>query len=313
MIDNLIIAFDAVAPMFLIIALGYGVRQKKMLDGDTIRKVNKVLFTVFFPCLVFWSLYGKSIDEAFDGKLILYVVCIALVLWGITIPFVVSVEKENRTRGAMIQAINRTNFLVVGLPVLNSIYGEGNVPFATSVVVVMLLLSNVMSVTVLEVFRGSRPAPSQILREIVHNPIIAATLLGIVTMIFHIRLPGAAERALSSLNGVGTPMALFVMGASLDLKKIGYRKRNLMICLVGKLVVVPGIVTVTAVPLGFRDAAFAALLVFFAPPPPTTSFTMADQMDSDSELARDCVVFGSALVVFAMFFWLLLWKTLGLF
>ena len=43
------------------------------------------------------------------------------------------------------------------------------------------------------------------------------------------------------------------------------------------------------------------------------TFTMAQQMDSDGELAGNCVIFTSALSCFTLFGWTFLTKTLGLF
>lgn len=313
MLQNLIIAFEAVAPMFLTIAVGYGIKKMGMLDSSSIKQINKVLFKVLFPCLVFCSLYGESVEEAFDAKLIGYSMGIALLLWLLTIPFVMKIEKSNRSRGAMIQAINRSNFLVVGFPVVNNICGNESSAAAAATIIGMLLLSNIMSVTVLEVFRGSKPNPIHILKEIFMNPIIIATMIGVIFMLLRLNLPYVIESTVLSLNRIATPLALLAMGASIDFKSVGKRKRNLLICLTGKLVVVPGIVAVVGMILGFRGTAFVTLLAFFSAAPTTTSFTMADQMDSDSDLARDCVVFGSALVAFTMFCWIFIFKSLGIF
>ena len=89
--------------------------------------------------------------------------------------------------------------------------------------------------------------------------------------------------------------------------------KNIFICVVGKLIVVPGIVTSIGALLGFRGVPFVTLLAFFAASPTTTSYTMADQMDSDSDLARDSLGFSTLFVTFTMFCWIFIYKTLGMF
>ena len=64
---------------------------------------------------------------------------------------------------------------------------------------------------------------------------------------------------------------------------------------------------------GARGVEFVALLILFGPSPTTTSYTVADQMGSDGDLARDCVVIASALVAFTMFIWIFLFRSLGMF
>ena len=313
MIHNLIIAFEAVTPMFLLIAVGYFIRKQKFLDAYSIKKINTMLFNTMFPCVAFSSLYGANIHEAFDPALIGYSVLMAILLWTLTIPVVMKIEKEPAQRGAMVQAINRSNFLVIGFPIVESICGKENLAATALTIVGMLLVNNIFAVVVLEVFRGSKPKPLHIFKEILLNPIILATIAGTFCMVTEVRFPYVLEKTITSLGSTASCLALVVMGASLDIKNVGGRKRNLAICIVGKLVVVPGIVTLVGMLVGFRGVAFVTLLAFFAASPTTTSYTMADQMDSDGELARDCVVFATALVALTMFFWIFFYKSIGMF
>ena len=313
MIQNLMIAFEAVTPMFLLIAVGYTIKLGKLLDSHSIKKINNVLFKAMFPCVAFYSLYGANIHEAFDPALIGYSVLMAILLWSLTIPLVMKIEKDPAKRGAMIQAINRSNFLVIGFPIVENICGKENLAATALTIVGMLLVNNIFAVVVLEVFRGSRPKPLHMLKEILLNPIILATVAGTLCMVTEIQFPYVIEKTITSLGSTAGSLALVVMGASLDLKNAGNRKRDLTICIVGKLIAVPGIVTLVGMLLGFRGVAFVTLLAFFAASPTTTSYTMADQMESDGELARDCVVFGTALVAFTMFCWIFFYKSIGMF
>lgn len=313
MLQNLLIAFEAVAPLFILIAVGYGVRLSGMLDMHSIKQVNQMLFKAMFPCIVFYSLYGADIHEAFNAKLIAYSVSMAILLWTLCIPVIMCLEKENRKRGTMIQLIGRSNFLVIGFPIIENICGKENLASTALTIVGLLLVNNIYAVVVLEVFRGSKPKPMHIVKEIVLNPIVIATVAGTICMLAEIQLPGIVEKSISSLGSMASSLALVVMGAALDLKKIGTHKCDLIICLVGKLIVMPGAVTLVGMLLGFRGVAFVSLLAFFAASAPTTAYTMADQMDGDGELARDCVVFGNLFVAFTMFCWIFFYKTIGMF
>ena len=68
-----------------------------------------------------------------------------------------------------------------------------------------------------------------------------------------------------------------------------------------------------AVYLGFRGIDLVTLVAIFATPCEVASFAMAQQMDSDADLAGNCVVYTSALSCFTIFGWIFLLKTLGLF
>lgn len=313
MFQNLVIAFEAVAPMFIMLATGYFIGRANMADEQCIKKINKILFKVLFPLVVIQNLYGADLKEAFNVKLIIYSILMAILMWLLTIPAVMKIEKKNPTRGAMIQAINRSNFLVIGFPVVSSICGGEDIAAAALTIVGMLLVNNVFSVLILEIFRGTKPNTGHVLKEILKNPIIIATFIGVVLMAGEIQLPYVVEKAAFSLAGIATPLALVMMGASLDFKDIGKRGKNILVGVVGKLIVVPGIVTSIGALLGFRGVPFVTLLAFFTASPTTTSYTMADQMDSDGETARDCLILSTLLVSFTMFCWIFFYKNIGMF
>ena len=110
-----------------------------------------------------------------------------------------------------------------------------------------------------------------------------------------------------------SPMALIILGMSLDLKNFGEKKRNLVVCVLGRLVIVPMIALTGGALLGLRGVAFVTLIAVFASPTAVASFTMAEQMDSDGPLAANAVVVSSALASVTMFGWIFLFKCLGMF
>ena len=148
---------------------------------------------------------------------------------------------------------------------------------------------------------------------IIKNPIIIMTIVGILTMITGIKVPAPVESAIHSIGVAATPMALIMIGASIDFNHMEDRIRAVSIAVIGKLIVLPLIAALGGVLMGFRGVEFVALLILFGPSPTTTSYTMADQMGSDSDLARDCLVIASALVAFTMFLWIFVFRSLGMF
>lgn len=213
----------------------------------------------------------------------------------------------------MIQAIYRSNFVILGLPIAANLFGGEKLTTTAVAVTIVVPLFNVLAVVVLEIFRGGKPDPVKILKGIARNPLIIGAVLGILTVVFQIQLPQLAEDVIDQLKDVATPLALVTLGMSLNLKEMGAEKRNLIICVLGRLVIVPGIALTCAALLGIRGVAFVTLLAVFASPCAVSSFTMAEQMDSDAELAANAVVLSSAFACVTMFLWIFLFKSLGMF
>lgn len=313
MFENFVISVEAVAPMFITMAIGILVRKKGLLSEPEAKRLNKLVFNVCFPPLMFCNLYGAEIGDAFDLKLTVYSVVMVLAAFFGAMALVLKIEKRNKSRGAMIQAIYRSNFVIMGIPVVSNIFGGGNLATTALAITVIVPLYNVLAVTVLEIFRGGKPSVVHILLGILKNPLIIGAVLGALTIPLHIQLPSIIESTLFSLRDVATPMALLVLGASLNWKSIGETRRNLIICVAGRLLVVPAIALTIGALIGIRDVAFVTLIAIFASPTAVSSYTMAEQMDSDGELAGNCVVFSSALASITMFGWIFLFKSLGMF
>ena len=278
-----------------------------------VKKLNKLVFHVFFPCLMFRNIYGAEIEDAVDLKMIVYGVVMILLVYFTAMAVVVKIEPSNRSRGAMIQAIYRSNFVILGLPIAANLFGGEKLTTTAVAVTIVVPLFNVLAVVVLEIFRGGKPDPVKILKGIAQNPLIIGAVLGILTVVFQIQLPQLAEDVIDQLKDVATPLALVTLGMSLNLKEMGAEKRNLIICVLGRLVIVPGIALTGAALLGIRGVAFVTLLAVFASPCAVSSFTMAEQMDSDAELAANAVVLSSAFACVTMFLWIFLFKSLGMF
>ena len=278
-----------------------------------VKKLNKLVFHVFFPCLMFRNIYGAEIEDAVDLKMIVYGVVMILLVYFTSMAVVVKIEPSNRSRGAMIQAIYRSNFVILGLPIAANLFGGEKLTTTAVAVTIVVPLFNVLAVVVLEIFRGGKPDPVKILKGIARNPLIIGAVLGILTVVFQIQLPQLAVDVIDQLKDVATPLALVTLGMSLNLKEMGAEKRNLIVCVLGRLVIVPGIALTGAALLGIRGVAFVTLLAVFASPCAVSSFTMAEQMDSDAELAANAVVLSSAFACITMFLWIFLFKSLGMF
>ncbi len=313
MLENFIIALEAVAPMFIIMAIGMLVRRVGLLNEGETKRVNRLIFNVFFPPLMFWNIYGSELNTAFDLKLVAYSVIMVLIVFFTAMALVVKFVPENRTRGAMIQAIYRSNFVIMGIPVVTNIFGAENTATAALSVTIIVPLFNIMAVTVLEIFRGGRPNPLHILKGIAKNPLIIGAMFGILAALFSVELPSLVETTVSDMKSVATPMALLVLGASFDINSIKQAKLKLTVCVLARLIIVPAIALTIGALIGIRNEAFVTLIAIFASPTATSSFTMAVQMDSDGELAGNCVIFSSALACFTMFLWIFFFKNLGMF
>jgi predicted permease len=308
---NFILSFNAVMPMFLLVLLGMFIRRLGVLGEDAVTQFNRVVFTVFLPTLLFHNAYTTSVGEGVKPGLVVFTLVSILAVWLLATLFVCMGIKESTVRGAMIQGIFRSNFLLFGVPLVTNLYGAENISVTVFMVGVVVPIFNVLAVVTLEIFRGNQPRFLNILLGILKNPLILGICTGALAHVSGLQLPRFLESTISGISDLATPMALIMLGAALKFQK-GDRYLALVSAVVGKLVLVPLLTLPVAILLGFRGVALATLTITFASPTAVASYTMAKIMDSDDVLAAKIVVTSTFFSSITIFLWIFVLKQLAL-
>ena len=307
------ISANAVLPMCLIMALGYGTRRLGWIRREEISAINKIAFRIFLPCLLYYNVYCSDLSGSFDPLLMAYAVGGVLLTFGLSLGYTLLTEKLPERRGVMIQGMFRSNYVIMGIPVATALLGSDQLGTVSILIAVVVPLFNMLSVVVLEVFRGQKPKPLHILGQIAKNPLVIGSVLGILTLAAGIRLPHILEQTIQNISAIASPLQLFLLGAFFQFSGLKTYRRELVTVSAAKLIVSPGLFLGLGALLGFRGVAFVSLIGIFASPTAVNSFTMAQQMGGDAELAGDIVVITSAMSILTMFFWIFLFKSLGVF
>jgi len=310
--ENLILSFNVVLPLFLCILLGYFLRRIHMVDTPSLNTMNKLCFKVFLPIYLFNNIATTNLAAAFNGKLL------AVAYFGVIAQFILlmllipRLEKENPRRGVLIQAMFRSNFALFGLPLALSLCGTEKVGPTSILVGLTVPLFNILAVVSLESFRGGKPSIKKMAKGIVTNPLIIASLIGIAFNLMDITLPSAVQKSVNDLGGVATPLSLVALGGSFTVAKVKEYRRQLTIGVLGRLVLSPLLMVSVGILVGFRNEMLIPLLIMSGAPTAVSSFPMAQQMDGDGELAAGLVVFTSGFAILTMFLWIFVLKQIGM-
>ena len=307
------ISANAVLPMCLVMALGYGTRRLGWIRREEISAINKIAFRIFLPCLLYYNVYCSDLSGSFDPLLMAYAVGGVLLTFGLSLGYTLLTEKLPERRGVMIQGMFRSNYVIMGIPVATALLGADQLGTVSILIAGVVPLFNMLSVVVLEVFRGQKPKPLHILGQIAKNPLVIGSVLDILTLAAGIRLPHILEQTIQNISAIASPLQLFLLGAFFQFSGLKTYRRELVTVSAAKLIVAPGLFLGLGALLGFRGVAFVSLIGVFASPTAVNSFTMAQQMGGDAELAGDIVVTTSAVSILTMFLWIFLFKSLGVF
>ncbi len=297
----LLTSFMVVFPLAGKLVLGFFIRKAQIVSQQSFKDFNKLTFLLFLPVLLFNNIYKSDIHADFSGKLILFAVLSLLVVFIFLMTIIPKIEKENSKRGVLIQAISRSNVILFGIPVVQTLYGIDSLGEASILVSIVVPLVNMLSVIALQTFNGKKVKITNILKGIIQNPIIIAALCAYFLSLTNISLPTIIEQFVSELASIATPIALIILGGSVTFNSLSSHKTQLAIGVLGKLLIIPIFGITAAILFGFRDASLVILMAMFSSPTAVSSYAMASQMGGDSDLAGLLVVFTTFISIITIF------------
>ena len=314
--ENLIFSLNATLPVFIMMLLGVLLRRIGLFDEGFAAKMNKYVFLIPLPCLLFNQLSKIDFHEAWNARFVLF--CFASTAACIIIAFILSLVIKNKSlRGEFIQASYRSSAALLGIAFIQNIYG--NAGFAPLMIIGSVPLYNIMAVVVLSVFspenHSKKPDTALVKKTalgIVTNPIIIGIAVGLLWSAIKLPVPYILDKTVSSLGSVATPMGLMAMGASLDFKKAFGNSRPTICATALKLMGFAALILPFAIMLGFRNAELVAILIMLTSATTVSSYVMAKNMGHEGTLTGSTVMLTTVFSAFTVTLWLFVLKSGGL-
>ncbi len=311
--NNIILAFSVVFPLMLQMTIGYILKRRKIVDTNSLNVMNKLVFRVFLPLLLFLNIYSLEPEEAMNKEngTLLLLAALGVIFIAAMMHFLIPLfVKDKKKCSVMIQGIFRSNLVLFGIPIAASLYGENRIGIVSLLAAFIVPLFNILAVIVLEYYRGGKVSYRKVLLNIIKNPLIIASAIAFILLMLRIQIPELLLSPLSSLSKVATPLAFIVLGGTFQFSRINANLKYLFVVVLGKLILFPLAVIAAAIALGFRGEALVALIGVTASPTAVSSFTMAVEMDADGELAGQIVIFTSIISIITLFLLVYLLKVL---
>ncbi len=309
--ENLMIATAAVVPFIVYILMGAIAKRAGMVKEAFLKELNNVAFKVFFPFIMFDNLYDADFSTLQGSFYVLFAVIATACLITLAVLIVPRLEKENARRGVIIQAVFRSNTVLYAIPLVQSVFGDTGAAKASILVAFVVPLYNIVSVIVLEYYRGGKVSVGKMLLNILKNPLIIGAIAGAVFNILPVTMPSPLVKPIAQLSSMATPLALFVLGGTLHLSDVKKNRRVLALGSLVKLILVPALMAFIMYRLSFDPIELFVVFCTFATPVAAASYPMAQSMGGDGDLAGEYVMVTTLLSIVTIFTWILVLKNFG--
>lgn len=283
--------FSALAPVFLIIALGAVLRRVLLTDALHWAALEKLTYFVLFPALLVVSAVKADLSRvnvlALGGALIGAVILLSALILLLRRPLVSVLVADGPAFTSLFQGAVRWNTYIV-LAVAGGLYGAAGITIAAFALVAMIPLVNIIAVLVLAAYSGRHPPTfGYVIGQLGRNPYIWACAAGAVLNVTHLPVPGVLLEFGDILGRASLALGLLVVGGGLMLDRLARPRPIVFAALVLKLAVKPAIAIGLGLLCGLTGTELVVAAITAAVPSAPNGYVLARQMGGDAPLLAE--------------------------
>lgn len=291
-----------VLPDFLLVALGWILRHKLGFQREFFAGTERLVYFVLFPALLFQSILRTPISAG--NALVLLQATALVILAGVLLSWVGGwlLRAPALALASTAQCGYRFN-TYIGLALAASLGGAAGQTTMALIVGFAVPLANFAAVSGL-----ARHGNNGLVRELLRNPLLIATLLGLAGNLAGLHLPGPVDTVLARLGTASLALGILCVGASLSWQ--GGRGHGALITwtVIVKLLLLPVAAITAAAVVSLPDDQARILLLFAALPTASAAYVLAMRMGGDGRLVALVISLGTLLSAVTLPMWLLLWR-----
>ncbi|MFF2961010.1 AEC family transporter [Streptomyces sp. NPDC057963] len=304
---------SAFAPIWMLTALGYAVGRSGLLGEQAEAVLGRFVFHLAMPAALFLMVSRARLDAFANPSLVAFAAGTALAcgLGFVAAGRLFGRGTADRAIGGM--ASGYVNAANLGIPVAVQVLGDAS--FVAQILLFQVLLVTPVILTLLDTGTGAGAGRGAgravVLRRTltmpVRNPVIMASLLGVVVSALGLRLPHALAHSCDVLGAAAVPTALVTLGLSLNVRPaaggpaeetepaepgtVGTKRAEVVVNVALKTLLQPLIALVVGGPLlGLPDHQLLAVVLCSALPTAQNAYIYAQQHGLDTRVVRNSVV-----------------------
>jgi predicted permease len=300
---------NTLLPVFLIMAVGAFLRKTEFFSDEFVAGLNRLVFWVGLPCLLFGKIVTAEYDYAVAGKTTLVVIAgtLGCVAAAYIVVFIIRIRPQ--AVGSFVQGAFRGNLYYVGLALI--IYSFAGADPKTSAdmenvaVFVLALLIPIYNIGAVIVLLASqhkidRYVPVKVAREIITNPLFIACVAGGICLYLLPPLPLFISRSCEAIGAISLPLALIGIGGVIVQSKVAGCWLPALAASLIKVALAPvvGYWAAHLVGLGSNETKIALLLL--ACPTAVTAYVVAEQLGGDDKLSAAIIVVSTFLSIISL-------------
>ncbi len=285
-------------PDFSLILCGYLICRYTALNRTVWEQVESLVYYLLFPVLLLYSIVKNPLDLAAASGLIGAGLCLGLagVALAYSLPRLPWLGRhiDAREHAASAQIAFRFNSFI-GLALAERLAGSQGAQLIAVLIGVCVPLFNIAAV-----WPMARHAQRGFLRELVRNPLIVATAVGLAANLLGLRLPDWLAPTLSRIGASAIALGLLAAGAGLQFGQLSQAKALAVAVLSIRHFLLPLLALGLAKAFGLSAVQATVLLAFSALPTASSAYVLAARMGYNGGYVAGLVTLSTALGILSL-------------
>jgi malonate transporter len=268
----------AIAPVFVLILIGYGLRRGGIPSTEFWNLNDRLVYWVLMPALFFAKISMADLSgELGDYAVLLYSGFFAAIICGWLIGRKIAAPQAS----SLLQGSARFNTFI-GLAIAEAVFGTQGLQIAVLGSALLVPVVNVTIVTLMTRQLGG--GGKSIIYGLLKNPLILSICIGIIFNFAGLNEVPVLNEIARILGDAALPIMLLCVGANIKLRGLTGSVQTIGLSMIGKFLVNPLAVLLTACILKPDPLSLQVALIFSALPTGVASYTLAREMQGDSSL-----------------------------
>ena len=294
---------------FILILMGFWLSKKNFFSRPFWDGVEKLVYFVLFPPLLFNSVATANLGLGSASRFLIS----GLTAMGLAVVMAYLVSKmakvDRMTDAAIRQCGYRFNSYI-GFALASSLYGTDGLALFALLLGLWVPISNAFAVTDLsQAAQKKGEGWTSVVKAIATNPLILATVAGLIFNVFSWTVPSLVFNVFKSLGSSSLALALLAIGSGMAINDLSRYKKLLTLATVERLVAVPLVAVVMGLLLNLSTVEMGALLCFTALPTANSCYILATRMGGNGEAVADLTTLQTLVAVLTLPLWMMLAQT----
>ncbi|MEJ1127517.1 AEC family transporter [Variovorax sp. CCNWLW225] len=285
-------------PDFSLIAIGWLLCRYTALDRRVWDQVESLVYYFLFPVLLFHSIVRSPLDFGATSSLLTAGVGVGLsgIALAYALPYVPGLRShiDRRDHAASAQIAFRFNSFIC-LALAERLAGPQGLLLIAVLIGVCVPMFNIAAV-----WPMARHAQSGFARQLVRNPLIVATLAGLLANLLGFTVPNWATPTLTRIGAASLALGLLAAGAGMQFATLGRGKVLAVSVLSIRHLLLPLVAWGLSRALGLDATQASVLMAFSAVPTASSAYVLAARMGYNGPYVAGLVTLSTLLGVVSL-------------